>query len=173
MIDRLPLVEDKNVLMLAQRHTFSVEMSRHAVFLPDEVVPPQLRLRQHEPCGEKSLPEQDDGAVRLGYPMVLLPQGIQRYRVVPSRRTVAPVQCPVRHIRNHGIDAVVRNLLHALKAVHSVNMVSLYHGVSVVVSLICRALIHVQRPVRVIWSSHRQRVFFSTCLKLTSPSLGP
>ena len=38
---------------------------------------------------------------------------------------------------------------------------------------ICLARAQVQRPVRVIWISHCQRVPFSTVLKLTFPYLGP
>ena len=72
-----------------------------------------------------------------------------------------------------GVHATIRYLFHALHAVHKVNAIRLYHIASVFGSTICRALIQVQRSVRVFRISHSQSVFFSTCLKLTAPSLGP
>ena len=173
MIDRLPLVEYEDVLVLPQRHTFRVEMPRYTVFLPHEIIPPQTGLRQHEPRGEKSLTEQDDGASGLGNPPVLLPQRLKRNLLVPLRGFVPAVQHAVRQVGDDRIDAARRHPAHALKAVHRVYSVRLYHIASVFGSTICRALIHVQRPVRVFRISHSQRVSVFACLKLTAPSRGP
>lgn len=128
MIDRLPLVEDEDVLVLAQRHTFGVEMPRHAVFLPYKIVPPQLGLRQHEPCGKESLPEQDDRTFRFCNPIVLFPQWLKRDFMVPLREFVPAVQHSVRQVGDYRIYAVVGNPLHSLKAVDRIYSVRLDHG---------------------------------------------
>ena len=44
MIYRLFLIEYQNILVLSQGHTVGIEMPRHPIFLPHEVVPPHFGL---------------------------------------------------------------------------------------------------------------------------------
>lgn len=113
IICRLALVEYQYVLVDSQGASVRVEETRGAVYLvPYQVVPPQLRIRHHQPCGEHSLGEKHDCPVVLDNPLVLCPEFVHRQHPVPVGVLVALVQDFVWQIANDSTNGLVRNLLH-------------------------------------------------------------
>lgn len=73
VIDRQRLVEHGDILMASKRHAVGIKEACRAALVPDEIVPPELRLRHHQLCREHSLAEQQDGPIVLDDALVLFP----------------------------------------------------------------------------------------------------
>lgn len=126
MIDRERLVEHGYILVAPHRHTICIEEPGHPALIPNEVVSPQLLVREHKPRRKHSLAEQQDSPVVLDYTFILLPQRLKRDNPIPLGVRVILMEHFIGQVANDSVNASVGDFFHSDEAINIVNSVQIH-----------------------------------------------